>query len=47
LEQKQQEFIEALQRFEPLLELKKDRGNIENERRIKIEESQKTNVAIL
>ena len=47
LNQKQQELIEALQRFEPLLELRKDRGNMEAERAQKIEESMKTNVAIL
>ena len=47
LNQKQHEYVEALQRFEPLLELQKDRGNIEAERRTKIEESMKTNVAIL
>ena len=36
MEQKQQELIEALNRFEPLLELKRDRGSIEEERKLKI-----------
>ena len=47
LNQKQEELVEALNRFEPLLELQRNRPNIEEERRIKIEQSQKTNVAIL
>ena len=47
LNQKQEELVEALNRFEPLLELQRNRPNIEEERRIKIEQSQKTNIAIL
>lgn len=47
LEQKQQELIEALTRFEPLLELQVNRGNIEEERRAKIEQAQRSNISIL
>jgi hypothetical protein len=47
LEQKQQELIEALNRFEPLLQLQVNRGSIEEQRRAKIEQSQKSDIAIL
>lgn len=36
LEQKQQELLETLNRFSPLMELKVNRASIEEERRAKI-----------
>jgi len=47
LELKQQEIIEILNKFSPLVELKVNRPSIEEERIAKIEQSQKADVAIL
>lgn len=47
LEQKQQELIETLNRFSPLMELQVNRADIHEERRVKIQQSQRADVAIL
>ena len=47
LHHKHQEIIELLNRFSPLVELKVNRGSIEVERRAKIEQTQKADIAIL
>jgi hypothetical protein len=47
LDQKQHEIIELLNRFSPLVELQLNRPSIDEDRRAKIEQTQKADVAIL
>lgn len=47
LNEKQQEMLDLLNRFEPLMEYKMNREDIDEERRRKIEEHQKADIDLL
>lgn len=47
LQQKQEELIEILTKFSPLLDFKMNKASIDEERRAKIEQSYKGDISIL